>query len=237
MNVLSTCDWTSGFLGAREGDYVPRDNFNSQTIDRLAKRAGMKCSFPDCRSPTSGPGSDLMGVTNTGVAAHIHAASPAGPRYDDQMTVEERGSITNGIWLCQTHAKIIDDDEIAFSPSVLREWKETAEHMAALEAIGYEVRKSAPFAKLETKAPTLLAEMKADLQDKPLVRQFILLSKRMMYNAGSVPFFVYFYEDHEYLDSLMTILQHSGAIYDIAFNDVPRYNFTEQFVEYLIGKN
>lgn len=214
---------------------MPRDNFNSQVIDRLAKRAGMKCSFPDCRTPTSGPGSEPTEVTNTGVAAHICAASPGGPRYVEDMGSEERSGILNGIWLCQTHAKLIDDDEISFPAAKLREWKETAEQMAALEAKGFEVRRSSPFPDLEKKAPALIAEMRKDLTKSPLVRQFIILSKRVTYNRGSTPFFVYYFEDHEYLLSIMTIMQHAGAIYDIAFNNVPRYNFREEFVRYLIG--
>jgi hypothetical protein len=146
-----------------------------------------------------------------------------------------RSDIANGIWLCQTHAKLIDDDELTYTAAVLRDWKDTAEHMAALEARGFAVRKAAPFTDLAKKAPRLLAEMREDLSQKPLVREFILLSKRVMYNPGPTPFFVYYYDDHEYLPSLMTIMVHAGAIYDVTFNSVPRYNFTEEFVSYLIG--
>jgi hypothetical protein len=46
---------------------------------------------------------------------------------------------------------------------------------------------------------------------------------------------LYYYEEHDYLPSLVTIMQHAGAIYDVSFNNVPRYNFTEDFVTYLIG--
>jgi hypothetical protein len=145
-----------------------------------------------------------------------------------------RSDITNGIWLCQNHAKLIDDDELTYTPAVLREWKETAEHMAALEARGFAVRRATPFSDLEKKAPNLIAEMREDLKGKPLVRQFILLRRKVMYNPGPVPFFVYYYDDHQYLGSLMTILEHARAIYEITFNDVPRYNFTEEFVSYLI---
>lgn len=85
----------------------------------------MKCSNPDCRLPTAGPDA-AEGTTNTGVAAHIAAASPGGARYDEVMTPEQRSAITNGIWLCQTHAKLIDDDELTYTPAVLQEWKSTA---------------------------------------------------------------------------------------------------------------
>jgi hypothetical protein len=80
-----------------------------------------------------------------------------------------------------------------------------------------------------------LAEMREDLTKQPLVRQFILLSKKVTHNGGRSPLFIYYYEDHDYLPSLMTIMQHAGAIHDAAFNDVPRYNFTEEFVSYLVG--
>lgn len=214
---------------------MARDNFSKAVIDRMAKRVGMKCSYPDCRAPTAGPDA-AAGVTNVGVAAHISAASPGGARYDPGLSPEARSDIANGIWLCQNHAKLIDDDELGNPASLLREWKETAEHMAALEAKGFAVRRAAPFPDLEKKAPALVAEMRADLGARPLVRQFILLSKRVSYNAGSTPFFTYFYEDHEFLPSIMTIMEHAGAIYDIAFNDVPRYNLTEPFVSFLIGE-
>lgn len=152
------------------------------------------------------------------------------------MPSDERSSITNGIWLCQTHAKLIDDDELAYPAAKLHEWKETAEQMAALEAKGFEIRRAAPFPDLEKKAPKLIAEMREDLTKSPLTRQLIVLSKRAVYNPGDTPFFAYYFEDHGYdLMSMMTIMQHAGAIYDIKFNNVPRYNFREEFVRYLIG--
>lgn len=127
---------------------MARDDFSSAVKDRMAKRVGMRCSNPDCRSPTSGPDADL-GVTNTGVAAHISAASLGGACYDPNMTSEARSNITNGIWLCQVHAKLIDDDELTYPPSVLLDWKDTAERMGALEARGFTVRRAAPFPDLD----------------------------------------------------------------------------------------
>lgn len=213
---------------------MARDNFPREVIDRLAKRAGMRCSCPDCRLPTAGPDAN-NGITNTGVAAHIAAASPGGARYDENMSGEQRASISNAIWLCQTHAKLIDDDELTYTPAVLQEWKNTAEAMASLEAKGYEVRRARPFESLERKAPKLLAEMRKDLQNQPLVRQFVILSRKWTYNGGSTPYFAYFFEDHDGILALTTILEHYGAIYDVTFNKVTRYNFNEDFVDYLLG--
>ncbi|HKV39719.1 MAG TPA: HNH endonuclease, partial [Blastocatellia bacterium] len=75
-----------------------RDDFGREVRDLLAKRVGMKCSNPNCRQLTSGPQEDPKKALNIGVAAHIAAAAPGGPRYDPQMTQEERKSESNGIW-------------------------------------------------------------------------------------------------------------------------------------------
>lgn len=216
---------------------MPRDGFIHSTIDRLAKRAGMRCSNPDCRDPTSGPSSeDASAVTNTGVAAHICAASLGGARYDPDMTSEQRSSITNGIWLCQKHAKLIDDDESSFPVSLLQEWKETAEGLAFVEARGYAVRKARPFADLEKKVPQLIAQMREDIRKDPLVRQLAILPNNRVSYSMSEPQFVYF-EDayHPYLRPMITILVHAGAIYEVTTTRVPRYNFNEDFADFLIG--
>lgn len=87
-------------------------------------RAGYCCSFSECGRPTVGPsetGPDKH--VNIGVAAHITAASPGGPRYDATMTSEQRSSITNGIWLCQSHARLIDVNPDAFPVHRLHEIK------------------------------------------------------------------------------------------------------------------
>lgn len=108
-----------------------RHDFTKGVRDVLAHRAGYRCSKPDCRAPTAGPsweGRDAR--SSVGVASHITAASPGGPRYDATLTAEERASVLNGIWLCQTHAKLIDDDVEAFPPDTLRAWKEHAEEDA-----------------------------------------------------------------------------------------------------------
>ncbi len=107
-----------------------RDDFAAAVVDTLAKRVGMRCSNPRCRLPTSGPRDEPTKAINVGVAAHIAAASPGGPRYDPAMTSEQRRSIENGIWLCQTCSKLIDSDIGRYTVAVLHEWKRTAEEFA-----------------------------------------------------------------------------------------------------------
>ncbi len=72
---------------------------------------------------------------NVGVAAHITAASLGGPRYESSLTDKERRSAANGIWLCQTCAKLIDSDVCLYTTASLKQWKTDAER-EALERIG-----------------------------------------------------------------------------------------------------
>ena len=71
---------------------------------------------------------DLMDV---GVAAHITAAAEGGPRFDPSLTRQQRSSAENGIWLCQTHAKLVDSDSPRFTVELLRQWKAEAEEHTA----------------------------------------------------------------------------------------------------------
>lgn len=110
-----------------------RDDFLADVKDTLAKRAGVKCSNPNCRRQTSGPQVHPEKSVNIGVAAHIHAASPGGARYDPFMTPETRRSIENGIWLCQVCAKLVDNDESRYTAALLRKWKQVSEVAALLD--------------------------------------------------------------------------------------------------------
>ncbi|MXO63412.1 hypothetical protein [Qipengyuania oceanensis] len=210
-----------------------RDNFSKRTRDRLARRVGMRCSFPQCRAPTSGPDAE-KGTTDTGVAAHITAASPDGPRYDDTISSAQRASIENGIWLCQNHAKLIDDDELTYTAAVLRDYRDTAEQIAGLEAKGFRVVPGSPFAAMERKASALVAEMREDMKTDATVRRFALLDKRFSYGAGSEPQFVYYYNTHANLDSLVAILENYGAVREITSGNVRHFRFNESFVDYLL---
>src|SRR5260370_1227717 len=50
-----------------------RDGFLSPAREILAKRAGQRCSNPDCGAITSGPHEDAQKAVSLGVAAHITA--------------------------------------------------------------------------------------------------------------------------------------------------------------------
>jgi len=103
------------------------DDFSDSTKRTIAARAAYLCSNPECHVPTSGPQDDPGRAINLGVAAHITAASAGGPRYDLNLSQEERSAASNGVWLCQNCAKLIDNDVARFSVEVLKRWKADAE--------------------------------------------------------------------------------------------------------------
>lgn len=114
-----------------------RDEFTASIKRILATRTGHLCSNPGCHRSTAGPGVTPDATVNIGVAAHITAASPGttevpAPRYDKTLTTQQRSDISNGIWLCQICAKLIDADVQRFSADLLQKWKKDAEERAFL---------------------------------------------------------------------------------------------------------
>ncbi len=109
-----------------------RDNFPPSIVRIMADRVGQKCSNPDCRALTCGPQDDESKSVNVGVGAHITAAAVGGPRYDSNLTSEQRKDIGNGIWLCQNCAKHIDNDVSRHPVPVLQQWKTDAEEKARI---------------------------------------------------------------------------------------------------------
>jgi hypothetical protein len=104
-----------------------RDEFTEPTKRQIARRVGWLCSDPSCRRPTIGSNSDGNGEINLGTAAHICAAAPGGPRYDPNMTSEQRKSSDNGIWMCRLHGTAVDAKDSKFTVELLREWKAQAQ--------------------------------------------------------------------------------------------------------------
>lgn len=105
-----------------------RDDFTVSTKRALAMRAAYICSRPECRTLTLSPSpAKPDDYVMLGVAAHITAAAPAGPRYDKRLSPEERKDIENGIFLCESCAKLIDSNQGQDHPTKhVSTWK--AEH-------------------------------------------------------------------------------------------------------------
>src|SRR5690242_2329166 len=103
-----------------------RDEFPLKTKRAIETRASGRCSFRGCGRPTAGPSAESPEAVNRiGKAAHIHAAAP-GPgarRYLASMSHAERSHIDNAIWLCATHADMIDRDDVTFTADELRAMK------------------------------------------------------------------------------------------------------------------
>lgn len=132
-------------------------DFSKATITKIASRAGHRCSFPGCGDATIGPGPNQNDVEKKGIAAHIFAASPKGPRGTGGLSVEDRKSVKNGIWLCDDHARLIDGEAGEhYHASDLQGWK--AQH---------ELRISSELKKIHGPAAGWLVSM--EMADNPLL--------------------------------------------------------------------
>jgi hypothetical protein len=122
-----------------------RDDFTLTVRRTLAQRVNYRCSNPTCGANTSGPQIDPEKSMSIGVAAHITAASPRGPRYDASLSEDQRKSPENGIWLCQNCAKLVDNDQMRFTGALLCHWKRTAEQYATQQ-----IGRRSPFDRTDT---------------------------------------------------------------------------------------
>jgi hypothetical protein len=205
-----------------------RDGFSKDVKDTLSKRVGLLCSNPECRVLTMGPNTEAMKATNIGVAAHITAASSGGPRFDETISPEARASILNAIWLCQSCAKLVDNDPLKYTVHLMTKWKITAEEYAE-SLLNKKASTSADYSSVFELMPGLIEEIGKDLIEHPIFREFILLRKGWSYNSDR-QHLVYFYDDHVDLDAKITLLENHELVRDIAFNNTKRYALEEHFV-------
>lgn len=101
------------------------DDFTQDIKNKLAERAAYICSNPSCNRMTIGPdNSNQSKSTKAGIASHICAASPGGPRYDMSQNTTIRKSISNAIWLCGTCSILIDKNNgLDYPADHLHKWK------------------------------------------------------------------------------------------------------------------
>lgn len=100
------------------------------TLKRLFAVSGNQCAFPKCTAPL------VVGDKVVGKICHIRAQRPGGPRYNPNMTAEERHAFENLMLMCGTHHDVIDDDEEAYTVERLHGLK--AKHEAAASAMSDE---------------------------------------------------------------------------------------------------
>ena len=101
-----------------------RDDFPPAVVRHLATEVGHHCSL--CNRVTSGPSREANRTSNAGTAAHITGASVRGPRYNENLSRDQRRAADNGIWCCRDCGKLVDDDTSTFRVEVLRETKTRA---------------------------------------------------------------------------------------------------------------
>jgi len=87
---------------------MARIEFTETTKRIAACRSGYRCSYPACNRLTVGPGRTPDETVLTGQAAHIFSAAPNGPRGRGTLTENQLRSVSNCMWLCDSHAREID---------------------------------------------------------------------------------------------------------------------------------
>lgn len=133
----------------------PRD-YTRVTLKRLHTLSMNECACPDCDRALIG----WDGLSIVSKICHIEAASSDGPRWNPDMTDDDRRHFNNLILLCDECHTIVDnlENESVYTVELLRKWKNDHE--------------SAARSKVLTARPTLLgmvidAIALADLDEDP----------------------------------------------------------------------
>lgn len=120
-----------------------------------------RCYFPDCANRVV----EMAGETPivTAQIAHIRAAKKGGPRYDENMTDEERRSFSNLLVLCTFHHRLIDTKPTGdnYPAELLQEWKEQHEGQLSKDLAALTEEDLTEF--LNSTLEELIAETKSEL--------------------------------------------------------------------------
>ncbi|WP_162991465.1 HNH endonuclease signature motif containing protein [Halostella salina] len=98
-------------------------SISTRTAKKLWNAAGNECAHPECDHELIDFDSDSI----VGEMCHIKARNPDGPRYDPEMSDDERNAYSNLILLCPTHHRIVDESPNQYPTELLREWKQEHE--------------------------------------------------------------------------------------------------------------
>lgn len=93
----------------------------SNTVRELFLKSGNLCAFPNC--PHLLMNADGVFISQI---CHIEAAEPGGPRFNEDMTNEERRDFSNLMLMCHQHHKVTDD-VTKYSSVSLKQMKESHE--------------------------------------------------------------------------------------------------------------
>lgn len=98
-------------------------------------RAGYHCSICKILTLSASELND-EGYSHTGQACHIIAASLNGPRADIHLSIVEKSSIKNAIYLCQICAKLVDANRgVDYPPKRLKQIKKDHEELTRVGVI------------------------------------------------------------------------------------------------------
>ena len=106
----------------------PKDiarQYKPSTVRRLDILSGNECAHPNCKKKLIAED----GISIISKICHIAAASKEGPRFDENMTDDERRGFDNLILLCDEHHVMIDnrENESEYPTTLLKKWKKDHE--------------------------------------------------------------------------------------------------------------
>lgn len=99
--------------------------YKPSTVRRLDTLSGNECAHPNCTKKLIAED----GISIISKICHIAAASKEGPRFDENMTDDERRGFNNLILLCDEHHVMIDnkENETQYPTPLLKDWKSAHE--------------------------------------------------------------------------------------------------------------
>lgn len=149
--------------------------YKDSTIKRLHALSGNECAAPDCHRKLIA----RDGETVVSKICHIEAASADGPRWNPQMSDDERRHFDNLILLCDECHTMIDneDNECKYSVSLLKDWKKEHESTAT-----YSFLTTRPSLLMTVINAIARIEFAASTQEKRLGEAFDIAQK-VEYNA------------------------------------------------------
>ncbi len=115
--------------GSKKGRKAP----STKALRTLYLLSGNQCGNPTCTTV-------LINANGTLVAdvCHIKAESPGGPRFDKNLSMEERRAPANLMLLCNTCHTLVDEEPKKYTVAVLTRWKSDRE--ARFAAVGDTLR-------------------------------------------------------------------------------------------------
>jgi len=174
------------------------------TIKRLFLLSCNQCANPDCDNSLEARDEKTI----IAKICHIEAASPDGPRYNAEMTDDERRDFDNLILLCDECHSIIDnkENENKYTVILLKEWKRNHEDKCRQG-------KLTTNPKLINQAINAIASISVEDEAETSSLNTFEINKKIEYN--SVKEYKYFIEEYSKyygkLNSLYSELERQGS--------------------------